>query len=107
LYVDTGLVTTSDAALAETSLVATPKSLAAATATDVITSPLSGRKYLLLQNLHNRDIYIGGTGVTDANGFPISTGSILELRAGSAVVVKAYSVAATVNDKNLRTLEIN
>jgi hypothetical protein len=101
------VTSSSDPALAAITLVATPKSLAATTATDIITAPLAARKYLMIQNLHNQNVYIGGAGVTDVNGYPLSPGTEMQLRAGAAVVIKAYSVVATSGNKNLRTLELS
>lgn len=102
-----GAMNVSDAALANSTLIATPKALLASTATDVISSPLPNRKYLWLYNNHNREMYIGGTGVTVATGLPLPVGSLLEMRAGAAVVVRAISEAATTGDRNLRTMELS
>jgi hypothetical protein len=81
-------ITTSDAALANTAIAASNETLAVAdTAQAVIASPLSGRKYLSVYNDDKTKIFIGGAGLTAANGFPISPGSYLEMRAGAAVAV--------------------
>jgi hypothetical protein len=93
-----------DAALAETSLVSAAETLdVASTAQDIIASPLADRKYLFVYNNDNRKMFIGGAGVTEANGFPISPSSYMELRAGSAVAIEFISSKL---DHEIRTLEL-
>ena len=100
-----GGITTSDAALANTAIANAVNTLAAAnTAEDLVASPLSNRKYLFAYNNDNRKIYVGATGVTAANGFPVSPGSYLELRAGAAIDIE------WVSDKlghDIRTMELS
>jgi hypothetical protein len=71
-------------------------------AQDVVASPLSNRGELWLYNNDNRRMFIGGTGVTAANGFPIGTKGYVKLLAGSAVDVEYVSSKAS---HNLRYLE--
>ena len=75
------------------------------TAQDIVASPLSNRKYLYVRNMDNKQIYIGSTGVTAANGFPISPGSIAELRIGAAVDLEF--VGSTGSTPAIRTLELS
>ena len=99
-----GTMTTSDAALANTAIVAKTLTLAVAnTAQAVVTSPLAARKYLWVYNFDNQKIYIGGAGVTKAAGFPISPGSYMELRAGVSSPVNF--VGETGKTPEIRTLE--
>jgi hypothetical protein len=90
LYVNlTNTLSVNDAALANTAISNAAKTLAAAdTAEAVVASVLANRKYLMLYNKANTKVFIGGAGVTAANGFPISPGSYMELRAGAAVGVQ-------------------
>lgn len=98
-------VTVNDAALANTSIANAVNTLAvASTAEDVVASPLADRKYLYVYNNDNRRIFLGASGVTQANGFPVSPGSYLELRAGAAVDIEWVSPKV---GHNIRTLELS
>ena len=93
-----------DVALANTAIANAAVTLAVAnTAQDIVASPLTGRKYLLAYNNANRVCYIGSTGVTAANGFPLQPGAAIELRAGAAVDIEYVS---TLSGHELRTLEL-
>jgi hypothetical protein len=97
----------SDAALANTAagLVATAETGAAANISkDAVAAPLANRKYLWLYNNDNQKMFIGGAGVTPTSGFPISSGSYMELRAGAAVDVEFVSAKAS---HLIRTLELS
>lgn len=76
----------------------------ASTSQDVVASPLADRKYLYVYNNANRRMFVGGTGVTVANGFPVAPRSYLELRAGSAIDVEYVSPLA---GHEIRTLEMS
>lgn len=95
--VDDGLANTDIATAAETLDVAN-------TAQNIIASPLTNRKYVFIYNNDNQDMYIGPTGVTAANGFPVPNGSILELRAGASVDIEY--VSAKLNHE-IRTMELS
>jgi len=85
-------VDVNDAALANTAIMAGAETLAtASTAQNAVASPLANRKYLMIYNKDNRKMYIGQSGVTEANGFPVSPGSTIELRAGASVDVEYVS----------------
>lgn len=98
-------LTVNDAALANTAIASAAKSLAAAnTAEDVVASPLSNRKYLFIYNNDNRVMYVGQSGVSAANGFPLSPSSYLELRAGASIDIEFVSGKAS---HNIRTLQLS
>lgn len=60
---------------------------------------LAGRKKLFVQNLaDNRDIYVGGTGVSVATGFQIRRGSTWEFEMGPNIAMYAIGVDATAAD---------
>lgn len=82
-----------DAALANTAIQAQQVTVTT-TATNLQASPLSNRKYFLIQNNGNKPLYIGPSGVTTGTGFPIPAGSILDARIGAAVNVFAISSAS-------------
>jgi len=95
-----------DAALANTAILSSANTLDTAdTAEAVVASALADRKYLSVYNNDNRKIFIGGSGVTAANGFPISPGSYMDLRAGAASAV--FFVGSTGQTPEIRTLELS
>lgn len=110
---DTGLdvnvlneVTVNDAALANTSIANASNTLSVAdTAQDVVASPLADRKYLFIRNEANKEIYVGASGVTAANGFPLAPKQIIELRIGAAVDIEF--VGRTGETPEIRTLELS
>lgn len=98
-------ITVNDAALANTAIASGSTTLASAnTAQDVVASPLSNRKYLYMYNNDNQKMFIGQSGVSSANGFPLSPRSYIELRAGAAVDIEFVSAKAS---HDLRFLELS
>ena len=75
------------------------------TAQDVVASPLANRKYLYIKNMDNSEIYIGPSGVSAADGFPLSPKSIAELRIGAAVDIEF--VGASGKTPDIRTMELS
>ena len=74
------------------------------TAEDVVAAPLADRKYLYIYNNGNRRVFVGASGVSSADGFPLSPRSVLELRAGAAIDIEW--VGPNTN-QNIRTLELS
>jgi hypothetical protein len=110
LYVNvaafSGTVTVTDAALANTAILSAANPLDIAdTAEAVKASALASRKYLWIYNNDNTKVFIGASGVTAANGFPVSPGSYLELRAGPAV--SPFFVGQSGKTPEIRTLELS
>lgn len=102
---DVNVIAAADAALANTAIASAAETLDVAnTAQNVVASPLANRKYLYVYNRDNQVMFIGQSGVTSANGFPVSPGSYIELRAGAAVDVEY--VSAKLNHE-IRTLELS
>jgi len=100
-----GTINTSDAALADTAIATAANPLTAANvAEDVVVAPLANRKYLHIYNNGRRKVYIGQSGVSAADGFPLSPGSTMELRAGASVDVEWVSVNTS---QEIRTLELS
>jgi hypothetical protein len=111
---DTGLdvniinssVLVNDAALANTAIANATNTLDVAnTAENVVASPLANRKYLFIRNMSNKEMYIGASGVTATNGFPLSPAQIMELRIGAAVDIEF--VGRTGETPEIRTLELS
>jgi len=99
-------VTTSDAALASTAIANAALTLGTAdTAQASVTSILANRKYLWIYNNDNTKIYIGSSSVSAANGFPISPGSYMELRAGAGV--SPFFVGQAGKLPAIRTMEMS
>jgi hypothetical protein len=102
---DVNVVAAADAALANTAIAAAAETLDVAnTSQDVVASPLANRKYLFIYNKDNQQMFIGQSGVTAANGFPISPSSYLEIRAGAAVDIEFVSAKT---NHEIRTLELS
>jgi hypothetical protein len=105
----TNTLTVSDAALANVAVENEANDLAVAdTAENICGAVLSNRKYLWIYNDCNRKVYIGKSGVTASNGFPISPGSYMELRAGAAVDLEfvGQSGSSGANAK-VRTMQLS
>ncbi len=101
----TDVGTGSDSALADTAIANAANTLAVAnTAEDAVASPLASRKYLWIYNNDNKKIYVGASGVTTANGFPISPRAYMELRAGASVDIE---YVATDAGSEIRTMELS
>jgi hypothetical protein len=94
-------VSTGDPALANTALAAAATSVTT-TATNLVASPLSNRKYLFVQNTGNRSIYLGGSGVTTATGFRLSPGATMDARIGAAVSLYAITDSGSQDVRNLQ-----
>lgn len=92
----------SDAALAATSLTSTQKDVSSTTGA-LLASQAASRKYLIAQNLGNRSIYIGASGVSTASGLRLSPGSSVELRLGAALSLHAVTDSGT---QDTRILEV-
>ena len=100
-----GAASVSDSALANTAIATAANTLAVAnTAEDLVASPLANRKYLAVYNNDNQNAYIGASGVTSANGFPVPPGSLLEMRAGAAIDIEFVSAKVS---HEVRTLELS
>lgn len=99
-------ISVNDAALANVDVANASVTLGVAdTDQAVVGTALSDRKYLLLRNEANKEIYIGGSGVTASNGFPVSPKQIIELRAGAAVALNFVGSAGATPE--IRTLELS
>lgn len=66
--------------------------------TALVASPLANRKKLLIQNLGNKPIYVGPTGVTAASGIRVAAGGNWEIEAGPSIAVFAITATATAVD---------
>jgi hypothetical protein len=101
----TGTITVGDAALANTAIATASNTLASAnTAEDLVASPLANRKYLWAYNNGNRIAYIGASGVSARDGFPVPPGAYVQMRAGAAIDIEWVS-ALTGHD--MRTMELS
>lgn len=96
----------SDAALADAAILSSANTLGVAdTAELVVASALASRKYLYIYNDDKELIYIGGSGVTEANGFPMAPKDVMKLRAGPSCAV--YFVGESGSTPKLRALELS
>ena len=92
--------------MANTAIIAAANTLAVAdTAQDVVASPLADRKYLFVYNSDNQDVFIGQSGVTASNGYPLFPDSEIMLRCGAAVDIEF--VGSSGKTPAIRTLELS
>lgn len=102
---DVNIVQSVDPSTSNTAILSAADTLAVAgTAEKVVAANLAARKVLFVRNNDNRVMYVGASGVTAANGFPVSPGSYLELKAGASVDVYYNSAKA---GHAIRTLELS
>jgi hypothetical protein len=66
-------------------------------------SPLAGRRRMIIQNLSNKEIQVGPTGVSVASGLRIGAGGSLALEIGPDVAMFAIAAAA---GNNVRVFEL-
>jgi hypothetical protein len=92
-----------DAALANVACAAGAVSVSTS-AVALPASALSARKYLLVQNLGSREIYVGPSGVSTSSGLRLSPGSVGEFRLGASVSL--YGIAAG-GTQDVRALELS
>ena len=98
-------ISINDVALANTAIASAANALDVSnTAEDVVASPLADRKYLFIYNNGNRKAFIGASGVSSANGYPLHPGDEIQLRAGASIDIEW--VSANTNQE-LRTLELS
>ena len=101
-----GALYVNDSALANTAIANAANSLNVADAAEaIVVSALSNRKYLWVYNNDNSRVFIGDASVTAANGFPISPGSYVELRAGAAV--SPFFIGQSGKTPEVRSLELS
>jgi hypothetical protein len=74
------------------------------TATALPTTALAGRRQILVQNLHNKPIYIGDSAVAVGDGLRVAAGATVTLEAGQDVVI--YAIADSGVTAPCRVLEL-
>lgn len=57
----------------------------------LITSVLASRKHVFMYNNGSKVVYLGASGVSTADGFPIFPGSLLQARIGASVAIHAVA----------------
>lgn len=75
-------------------------------AVSVVSSALANRKWLYLMNNGNKSLYIGKSGVTTVNGWPLSAGMAVELRLGPTPVCQAIGGTGA-SSEDLRVMELS
>jgi hypothetical protein len=83
--------------------VATANTTIAATATPIVSSALAERKYVEIQNLSGKKVYLGGSGVTAADGIEIKRGNSWSGKVGPGVVLHAVTDSGT---SDIRVIEL-
>lgn len=98
-----GALTVNDAALANTAISANTTTVGTSLIS-AISSILASRKYAYFYNNGNKPMYLGTTGTTAADGFPMYPGMGYEFRAGASIDFKVISTAAS---QDLRHLQLS
>lgn len=94
-----------DPSAIDTAILASANTLDVANTSEaIVASALANRKMMYVMNRSNRSMYVGQSGVTTANGFPIPPGSILELKIGPSI---APHFVGPVAGKEIRALELS
>ena len=75
-------------------------------AVNVVSSALSSRKYIAFANEGNKALFVGKTGVTTANGFPLYPGMQQSWRIGPSVAVQAIGGTGA-SSEDLRVMELS
>jgi len=75
-------------------------------AVNVVSSALSSRKYIAFANEGNKALFVGKTGVTTANGFPLYPGMQQSWRIGPSVAVQAIGGNGA-SSEDLRVMELS
>lgn len=100
-----GTLTVTDAALANTAIDNGEEDIVD-TATKVIPTDLSARKYTFLYNHGSHIVYLGKqSGLATTNGFPFAPGVYLEMRMGAAIAL--YGISPSGKTSNVRNLQIS
>lgn len=73
--------------------------------TAIPAAPLASRKSIIVQNLGSKEIFIGPSGVTTANGLRIAAGGNVELAIGPSIAL--YAIGATATALAVKTFEIS
>lgn len=74
------------------------------TAAALITSPLGGRRHYMIQNLSNKEIFIGDAAVTTADGWRIAAGAAFGIELGPDVSI--FAIANAAGPYPVRVLEV-
>lgn len=99
--ISSGTVSTNDAALANAAIVAAA-TVVGATLISACTAQ-TARKYAFFYNNGNKAMYLGSTGNTTADGFPMYPGMGYEFRAGQAIDFKVIADGAA---QDLRHMQL-
>ena len=73
------------------------------TATDLVGTDLANRQDVWVANRGNRPVFIGGSGVTAANGYPLPRGSFMNICAGANIDLHGITASGTAD---VRILEL-
>lgn len=86
---------------ADTAIESTAKSVSTTGA--LLASQLSGRKFMLVQNLGSKHVYVGKSGVSSSSGLQLAPGMIFEFQLGPSISMHAVSAAGT---QDVRIMEL-
>jgi len=75
-----------------------------ATESQIASTPLGGRRKMLIQNVGNNEVYLGATGVDDTSGIILRRRTSIELDLGEDIAL--YAICETGETSELRIMEI-
>jgi len=91
--------------LADTAILGTATAVSTS-AVNVVSSALSGRKWLALANEGNKAVFFGQNGVTTSNGFPLYPGQQAVWRVGPSVAPQLIGGTGA-SSEDIRVLELS
>lgn len=95
-----------DDSLANTAIFTESRAVSTSAITITAAASISNRKWLYTANLGNKILYIGPSGVTAADGFPLFPGNKDEFRIGAAVA--PYVIGETgASSEDLRVMQLS
>ena len=88
--------------VANTEINSTAKSVSTTTGV-LLASELAARRFMLIQNLGDKEIYIGESGVTTSTGIRVVKNAVAEFRLGPALSMHAVALSGT---QDVRIMEL-
>jgi hypothetical protein len=95
-----------DDSLANTSMFVESRAVSTTLIDLTAAAGISNRKWLYVANMGNKAIFLGPTGTTAADGFPMFPGQQSEFRIGAAVTPKVIGEAGA-SSEDIRVMQLN
>lgn len=95
-----------DDSLANVAIFTETRAVSAVALTLTAAAAIAGRKWLYVANEGNKSMYIGPSGVTAANGFPVHIGQQSEFRIGASVAPYIIGEAGA-SSEDIRVMQLS